>query len=379
LTVVIAGCRNAVHLDLYLHSGVITITRSRGIKIGIGILVTIISLGAALWGIDFKEVQASFRRANYATLPALLAFLYLYFWLKAIRWKLLLRPLQDLQTHDVAGSMMIGFLGNNVLPARLGEFARIIVLSHEFKLPKAAVFSSVVLERVFDIASILGFIGVSLLLVELPQTYKTASLYTAVLTTVGFLVFAVYVYWTEQFVKTAEWSLSHLRFLSKAFQRTLTEMLESGAGGLASLRNAKITFWIVITSALQWFLMGVMVYVSLWSFGLHLPLHASFIVLGVTALGVAIPSTPGFFGVVQLCFWVSLRIFGVDKGDAFAVSVYYHLSQYIPITLVGLYYLSCLGLRLGDITREAVHESEHESTNVTWGPAKTPNRKKADY
>ena len=260
---------------------------------------------------------------------------------------------------------MMGFMGNNLLPAHLGEFARIYVLGREFNLPKTAVFSSVVLERVFDTASILGFFGVSLLLVELPQMYKTVSLYMALLTAVAFLVFAVYVFSTERFVRAAEWSLNRLRFLPATLRGTLTEMLESGAGGLASLQNARLTFWILITSALQWSLMGVMVYVALWCFGLHLPLHASFIVVGVTALGVVVPSTPGFFGVIQFCFWVSLRIFGVEKADAFAASVYYHFSYYIPVTLVGLYYPGHLGLRFGDITRGTVDEAENEPTKVT--------------
>ena len=367
MTAAIAGWENNAQQNLSrnLDTGEIIITCSRALKIGIGILVTVVCLGGALWGIDFEEVQAGFRRANYATLPVLLAFLYLYFWLKAIRWRLLLRPLRRFQTRELVGPMMIGFMGNNLLPAHLGEFARVFVLGHESKLPKTAVFSSVVLERVFDAASILGFFGVSLLLVELPQTYKTTSLYTAGLIVVGFLVFAVYVFWTDQFVRAAEWALNRLRFLPANLRGTLTEMLESGAGGLASLRNAKLTFWILITSALQWFLMGVMVHVALWSFGLRLPLHASLIVMGVTAFGVAIPSTPGFFGVVQFCFWISLRIFGVEKADAFAASVYYHLSQYIPITLVGLYYLNRLGLRFGDIAREAVHEADDEPTKVT--------------
>lgn len=367
MTAAIAGWENngQQNLSRNLDTGEIIITCSHALKIGIGILVTVVCLGGALWGIDFEEVQAGFRRANYATLPVLLAFLYLYFWLKAIRWRLLLRPLRRFQTRELVGPMMIGFMGNNLLPAHLGEFARVFVLGHESKLPKTAVFSSVVLERVFDAASILGFFGVSLLLVELPQTYKTTSLYTAGLIVVGFLVFAVYVFWTDQFVRAAEWALNRLRFLPATLRGTLTEMLESGAGGLASLRNAKLTFWILITSALQWFLMGVMVHVALWSFGLHLPLHASLIVMGVTAFGVAIPSTPGFFGVVQFCFWISLRIFGVEKADAFAASVYYHLSQYIPITLVGLYYLNRLGLRFGDIARETIHEADDEPTKVT--------------
>jgi len=85
----------------------------------------------------------------------------------------------------------------------------------------------------------------------------------------------------------------------------------------------------------------------------------------VTALDVVVPSTPGFFGVIQFCFWVSLRIFGVEKADAFAASVYYHFSYYIPVTLVGLYYPGHLGLRFGDITRGTVDEAENEPTKVT--------------
>ncbi len=332
-----------------------------------------------MWGIDFTEMDASFRRANYATLPIFLVFLFLFFWLKAIRWRILLQSLRGFKTREVVGPMMIGFMGNNLLPAHLGEFARIFVLGREFNLPKTAVFSSVVLERVFDTASILGFFGASLLLVELPETFQTASLYTAGLTAVAFLVLAVYVFWTEQFVQTAEWALNRLRFLPTTLRGTLTEMLESGAEGLASLRNAKLAFQIVITSALQWFLMAGMVHIALVSFGLHLPLHASFIVMGVTALGVVVPSTPGFFGVIQFCFWVSLRIYGVDKADAFAASVYYHLSQYIPVTLVGLYYLGRLGLRFGDITRETIHEAEQEPTNLIGEFAKAPTRKGPDY
>ena len=88
--------------------------------------------------------------------------------------------------------MMIGFMGNNLLPAHLGELARIFVLGREFNLSKTAVFSSVVLERVFDTATILAFFGASLLLVELPEMFQTASLYTAGLTAVAFLVLAVW-------------------------------------------------------------------------------------------------------------------------------------------------------------------------------------------
>jgi len=143
----------------------------------LGIIVTVASLVVALWGIDLDEIRASFQRANYVSLPVFLAFLFLFYWLKAVRWKLLLCPLRQFQIREVAGPMMIGFMGNNVLPLRLGELARVLVFGREFNISKTAVLSSVVLERVFDTATILVFFGGSLLLVELPASYAVASLY----------------------------------------------------------------------------------------------------------------------------------------------------------------------------------------------------------
>ena len=166
------------------------------------LLVTGGCLLVAVWGIDFKDVKDSFAQANYATLPVLLALLFLYFWLKAIRWQLLLHPLHEFRTKQVFGPLMIGFMGNNVLPAHLGELFRVYVLARKYRLSKTAVFSTVVLERILDLAAILGFLFVSLMFVEtgLPEDYQIYSRYIAGLTVFGIVVVAVYVFWTAWFV-----------------------------------------------------------------------------------------------------------------------------------------------------------------------------------
>ena len=305
----------------------------------------------ALWGVEFKQVVESFSRANYATLPVLMGLLFFFFWLKAVRWRLLLQPLREFRTQEVVPPLMIGFMGNNVLPAHLGELIRVFVLAREFSLSKTAVFSSVVLERILDMAVILAFLVTSLLLVQrLPTWVKVGSLSMAVFTLCAILLLTAYVLWSQRFIGAARRAFA---FLPPDVGEKLTEVMESVARGLASMRNAKLAFWIVLTSILQWVVMGGMVYVSLWSFGLRLTPLASFVTVGVSALGVTVPSTPGFFGVIQLCFWVSLQLFEVEQADAFASSVYYHLSQYVPVTLVGLYYLSRRGLHLGQIEKEA--------------------------
>jgi len=282
--------------------------------------------------------------------------LFSVFWLKAIRWRLLLQPLRKFQTQEVVPPLMIGFMGNNLLPAHLGELIRIFVLGREFSLPKAAVFSSVVLERIFDTAVILLFLVLSLFLVEeLPSWVSTTIFFVSILAGLIILFLAVYLFWTKRLIHATRRVFS---FLPERFGRKLTETMEAGVLGLASMQSGGLVFWIVVTSILQWVLMAGMVYVSLWSFGLHLPLFASVVIIGVSALGVSIPSVPGFFGIIQLSFWVILQGFGVDKGDAFASSIYFHLSNYIPVTLVGLYYLNRRGLQLWQFDKASTEDED---------------------
>ncbi len=315
----------------------------------------------ALWGIEVEQVKESFLRANYASLPILLVLLFFFFWLKAIRWRLLLQPLRDFRTKEVVPSLMMGFMGNNVLPAHLGELIRVFVLAREFSLTKAAVFSSVVLERLLDTAVILIFLIMSFMLVEaLPPWIETGILLMAVLATSAILLLAASFFWTQLFIRAGQRILS---LLPANLCKKITDIMVAGALGLASMRRPELAFWVVLTSILQWVLMVGMVYVSLWSFELHLPPLASFLIVGVTALGVTVPSVPGFFGIVQLCFWVSLQIFGVEKADAFASSIYFHLSQYLPVTLLGLYYLNRRGWRLREIDKEAAEEKEQILTD----------------
>ncbi len=334
----------------------INIRQRHLLKFSIGFLITILCLIVALWGIEWEQIEEGFRQANYFTLPILMGLLFCVFWLKAIRWRLLLQPMRRFRTKEVVPSLMIGFMGNNLLPAHLGELVRIFALGREFSLSKAAVFSSVVLERIFDTAVVLLFLLMSLLLVDgLPSWVSTTLFFVSVFAALSILFLAAYIVWTRRFIRATRRIFS---FLPERFGEKLTETMEAGVLGLASMQSGGLVFWIVLTSILQWVLMAGMVYVSLWSFGLHLTPLVSFVIIGVSALGVTIPSAPGFFGIIQLCFWVILQLFGVEKADAFASSIYFHLSNYIPVTLLGLYYLNRRGLHLWQIDEEATEDKD---------------------
>ncbi|MFH1304650.1 MAG: lysylphosphatidylglycerol synthase transmembrane domain-containing protein [Planctomycetota bacterium] len=344
---------------MHAISGVVPINKSKLIKLMIGIIITIACLTAAVWGIDPQQIKESFQRANFWTLPVLLLLLFVFFWFKALRWRMLLEPIKDLSVSQVTPAMMIGFMGNNILPAHLGEFLRVYVLSRQFQIPKTTILSTVVLERLFDIVAILCFLGVGISFApNLPDHYRSLSLLMAIVILVMISLVATYLIWTERVIGLFRKIFSYLSFLPSKLTHLVLEMMQSGAHGMASMKSKRLCFGIIWTSFAQWAINGLSILVALWSFDIQVTPLAAFVVLGVTAFGVTVPSTPGFFGVIQLCFWISLQAFGVSKADAFAASIYYQLSQYIPVTLIGLYFSNREGLKLNEAEREAEKELE---------------------
>ncbi len=322
-------------------------------------IVTIACLVAALWGIDLDQIASSFERANYWTLPVMLVLLFVFFWLKALRWRMFLEPIKNLTASQVTPAMMIGFMGNNILPAHLGEFLRVYVLSRQFQIPKTTVLSTVVLERLFDVVAILCYLGIGIYFApNLPEEYQTISIFIALGILFTIVSVAAYLIWTEAVINVFKSIFSYLPFLPDKLTHLVLEMMRSGALGMASMKSKRLCFGIIWTSFAQWLVNGASIYVALWSFNIQVSPLAAFVVLGVTAFGVTVPSTPGFFGVVQLCFSVSLKAFGVSNADAFSASIYYQLSQYIPVTLIGLYYSHREGLKLSEAEQEAEKELE---------------------
>lgn len=270
-----------------------------------------------------------------------------------------LKPIKPLSVSQVTPAMMIGFMGNNILPAHLGEFLRVYVLSRQFQIPKTTVLSTVVLERLFDIVAIVCFLGIGISFApQLPEEYRSYSIFMAVAIAAMIVVLGAYLIWTEAVISLFRKLFSYLRFLPEKLTHLVLEMMQSGAQGMAAMKSLRLSVGIIWTSFAQWAINGLSIYVALWSFEIDVTPMAALVVMGVTAFGVTVPSTPGFFGVVQLCFWISLQAFGVSKADAFAASVYYQLSQYIPVTLIGLYYSNREGLKLSEAEKKAEKELE---------------------
>lgn len=338
----------------------------RAVLLIVGVAVSVGCFALSMRGTDLTTLKQGFRDANYFTLPLMLALLFAFYWLKTLRWKWLLAPVATLSVRDLFPPMLMGFAANNLLPAHLGEFVRVFVVHKKHRIPASTVLSTVVLERIFDVLAILALFGIGIAYSgDLPEDYQRSAVLFG--SGAALVVFAVVLYlvWTEWFLNLFVSVCGRIPFLPDSLTRKILAMLRSGADGLASLRSGKAVLAITASSLVQWLLNGMIAYVALRAFGIPVTPATGLIVTGVTAVGVTIPSTPGFFGVIQVCFQISMNAQAVkpDPSLVLGASLYYHISMYIPVTVLGLYFFLRSGLSLRDLRRSASPLPENESAD----------------
>jgi glycosyltransferase 2 family protein len=348
--------------------------RRKVFSLTLGLIVTVACLWYAI-SLMLQDENAvpqlvyAFRNANYWTLPLIFLVLFAFYWLKAWRWRLLLSPVGRFKpTQDLLPPIMIGFAFNNLLPAHLGEFVRCYVFKRQQQMSMTLTLSSVILERVFDVIAILSFLGLGLLFIPgVDPAIRTGAYVIAILSALCVAGGLVYVLWTSQFVAIFESILKRMVFIPHGIIERICRMLESGAEGLASLKDVRLTIAILVLSLIKWGLNGSLVLISLWAFGIAVSPMVAMVVLGVVAFGVTVPSSPGYFGVIQLCFMLVLKWFVEDRASIFAASVYFHVSQWVPVTAIGLLYFARTGLSIRQVEEVEEQLEEHPEIDESAG------------
>ena len=327
--------------------------------------MTVVTVGSVLYvasQTNFAELSEAFTRMRLVVVVPFVLVLAAFYWLKATRWQLLLRPLGQFSLPRLWPSLMAGFAFNNLLPAHLGEFVRMAAFARESGLPRASVLSTIALERLFDVLAILFFLSIGLLAVEgvNPAVRQGGVVFLAASITLlaGSLW---YVFDTDRVLRIVASVLQRLP-IPAAIGDRIMDLAKTGAGGLTALREPLLLIRVGLNSVVQWSLNGAMIWLALWSLGVVVSPAVAALVLAAVAFGVTLPSTPGYFGVLQGAFVLAmsgLPGFESDRGQIVAASIAYHAMQWVPVTAVGLY-----GFRKSGLSRAAITADE---TPVTTG------------
>jgi uncharacterized protein (TIRG00374 family) len=312
------------------------------------IAVSLAFLVLALQGIDLKALGAALRQANYLwLLPAIVITLAILA-VKGVRWQLLFLPEAHLPFAPVFTALCAGYLASNVLPARLGEVVRVVLLTSEEPVGVARTISTIVVERLLDILSLLIILMLLLPFITLPPAMTRAAQGLAILALAGSAVLLLLSSWKVRVLGWTRSVLHHIRFLDRP---QVYEGIGHLIDGFATLRG-RLGLLLIGLSLLSWAGSVAVGWCVSKAFGMSVPVAGIAFALVVVALGMVVPSSPGYIGVFHYLATVALAPFGVPKNVALSYALVWHGLNYVELSVVGLIALWVHGTSLGQVMQK---------------------------
>ena len=312
-------------------------------KLWIGMGISLFFLILLFRKIDFAKLVAAFREMDYRFLWGAIALTFVSYFLRAVRWRILLAPLKQTRLANLFPATIIGYMANNILPARLGEFVRAYVLAGKEGLDTSATFATLVLDRLCDGFTVLVILLVTFFTVRLPAGMESVQ---HGLVVGGYVTLAFYlgvVAFVVVLKRATMRTLEFLRRLLSPFPPRVAEkvipVLGSFIEGLRlSSRPAELAGLFVVSLAI-WTTAIIPVDLILQSFGIHLPITASMFIMVFLVFAVMVPASPGFVGTYHAACVYGLMAFNIQMERAMSVAIIMHGVNFFPVIIAGGFYL----------------------------------------
>jgi len=337
----------------------------------LGIALSVALLVWALRDVKISQVVTNLRHANGPLFLAATVAGTLIVVLRAIRWRYILAPIaRDLPFGQLWRATAIGVMVTNVIPVRAGELARAYALARETpRVSFSAAFASLAIDRVFDAFVVLLLVFVAVLSPGFPHDQmiggrSMASLIGIGAAAVAAALFVLYliVFFPEQLIRIYE---MFARRVAPRFEERGKQALLAFAAGLGVLRSPRHFALVFLWTLAHWLLDAFAFWLGFKAVGIDAPYNAALVLQGIIAVGVALPSSPGFFGMFEGASKVGLGIYGVSPTLALTWAFGFHVLTFIPITLIGMYYFVRLGLHFRELRQEQAKPAPIEPDPVT--------------
>ncbi|MEO8575466.1 MAG: lysylphosphatidylglycerol synthase transmembrane domain-containing protein [Gemmatimonadales bacterium] len=318
-----------------------------------------IALSAVLlvWVLRDVSIAVVWRELSQASIPLFLASATcatLIFPLRAIRWRTILQPVAPNQPLGALWrSTAIGMMANNVLPARAGEIARAYALTKQTGVPFATSIASLAVDRLFDMLVLLLLAVVAFVDPAFPHEARIAgqTLGHIAQGSVAFVVVLLAALYALAFFPAKIVRLFELfaRRVSPSIEERGKSILIRFSEGLSVLRSPRRFLAVLAWTLAHWLLNAFAFWLGFKAVGIELPFSSALFLQTLIAIGVALPSAPGFFGVFEKLATVGLAIYGVAADQATSWAIGYHILSFIPITVIGVWYFTQLGIHMKEI------------------------------
>lgn len=324
--------------------------RARRVGTGlVGLAVSAAAVAVLVTVIDIRGTAETLARTNLWLVAATLLLVPGQIILRTLRWRLLL-PLRPDGERPTIGRVMpvllVGYLANLILPARLGEAARAYLLARREQIGFARVLGSVLLERVIDLASLALVAVLAALQSGAPEWIVRGMIIVAV---VGFALVALLA--ASGIARTVAVLARLLGTRADRMRAAIDHAINFGeganGGGWGPLAVA------VVFSTLTWAFVAGTYWLAAQSLGIDIRISASMLVAAVATLGTAIPSAPANIGTYEVATVVVLTALGVPAHEALAMALLTHAIVTVPFAITGAAAIAHLSISLSDVADEA--------------------------
>jgi len=330
---------------------------NRTVRIAVSLTLMVALLAVFLWNVNFAEVGHSIASADPGFLAAACLIALLSYWLRALRWQFILLPVKRVRHSSVLLTTAVGYAALSLLPARMGDLIRPVLLARRERFPTSASLASILTERVFDLWSVVFFFLVFVIWPPaMPDLSPEAGRNLEVLSfsgyvagaglLIGTLVLLGLFRYQDRFIEVLTRPVGRIR---ESWRQPAANFLEHFLDGLRVLQRPRDLLITTLASLLMWYVIFWQVQMTLFAFGVDVPLRASFLIVTLTVIGLAVP-TPGGVGGFHKASQIGLTMFfGIELNRATAIAIAYHAICFVPITIIGLVCLPLLGVKPRDV------------------------------
>lgn len=316
----------------------------------VGLLVSLVFLWYALRDLHLGQVWAALREARYGWVVPGLAVYFLSVWFRSWRWAFLLRGSKRVSGTRLFPIVVIGYMGNDILPFRLGEVLRAYVLWRNEAINVGTTLTTAVLERLFDGLTMVLFVVVGL-------SFVPMSAFLGRLVAVASVVFvgALGVFLFLAARPALLQRLAHTvlgRLVPARWRLGLVGFVEGVVRGLESLQSASDVLVLFGLTVWVWLLETAKYWLVSFAFGLHLSYPGIMLMGGAVNLLTALPSLPGYIGTFELGIKV-LEGIGAPAAAAGSYVLVLHALLLVPVTLLGLAFMVAEGVRWTEVGEAA--------------------------
>ena len=324
-------------------------------KVIVGILISIILVYLSVRGINLQDVFRDLKKIQLTYVIFFILLVILMQWLRSYRWGVILQPMEKIDQFSLFSVTSVGFLAIASIPARIGELARPYLISKRSSIKMSSALGTILVERVLDSFTVLAIAVIVLFLTDLPPWMIRSSIIFFLLA-LGMFCFIIFlILRRDAALKLINKILSKL---PGKFAHKIDELIHHFIDGFQIVTNIKLLLYLFLLSALIWFVDVLAIYMLLKAFGFTLPVLASFVVMIILIVGIAIPAGPGYIGNWHFACVLALSFFGLAKAEALSFAVVYHFLSMVIVVVLGVAFLPFNKFSISDMKNQLNYKKE---------------------